>query len=48
MNKNDLFPLASVITPNVNEAFALLGEDVDKDRLEDCAVTLHALGPVLE
>ena len=43
--KNELFPLASVITPNVNEAFALLGEEVDQERVEDCAVTLHALGP---
>jgi hydroxymethylpyrimidine/phosphomethylpyrimidine kinase len=43
--KNELFPLASVITPNVSEAFALLDEEVDVDRLEDCAVTLHALGP---
>jgi hydroxymethylpyrimidine/phosphomethylpyrimidine kinase len=43
--KNELFPLASVITPNVNEAFALLGEGADEDRVEDCAVTLHALGP---
>jgi hydroxymethylpyrimidine/phosphomethylpyrimidine kinase len=43
--KSELFPLASVITPNVNEAFALLGEEVDEGRIEDCAVTLHALGP---
>jgi hydroxymethylpyrimidine/phosphomethylpyrimidine kinase len=43
--KNELFPLASAITPNINEAFALLGEEVDEDRVEDCAVTLHALGP---
>jgi hydroxymethylpyrimidine/phosphomethylpyrimidine kinase len=43
--KNELFALASVITPNVSEAFALLDEEVDVDRLEDCAVTLHALGP---
>lgn len=43
--KNELFPLATAITPNVNEAFALLGEEVDKDMIEDCAVTLHALGP---
>jgi hydroxymethylpyrimidine/phosphomethylpyrimidine kinase len=43
--KNELFPLASVITPNVNEAFALLGESVDEDRIEDCAVTLRELGP---
>lgn len=43
--KNELFPLASVITPNVNEAFALLDEEADEDRIEDCAVTLHELGP---
>lgn len=43
--KNELFPLATAITPNVNEAFALVGEDVDEERMEDCAVTLHALGP---
>ncbi|MBA2344349.1 MAG: bifunctional hydroxymethylpyrimidine kinase/phosphomethylpyrimidine kinase [Rubrobacter sp.] len=43
--KNDLFPLATAITPNVNEAFALVGEEVDEERIEDCAVTLHALGP---
>ena len=43
--KNALFPLATVMTPNVNEAFALLGEEVDENRIEDCAVTLHALGP---
>jgi hydroxymethylpyrimidine/phosphomethylpyrimidine kinase len=43
--KNELFPLAAAITPNVNEAFALVGEEVDEARMEDCAVTLHALGP---
>ncbi len=43
--KNELFPLATVITPNVSEAFALLGEEVDEARAEDCALTLHALGP---
>jgi len=43
--KNALFPLATAITPNVNEAFALVEEEVDEDRIEDCAVTLHALGP---
>ncbi len=43
--KNELFPLAAVITPNVNEAFALVGEPVDEGRIEDCAVTLHDLGP---
>jgi hydroxymethylpyrimidine/phosphomethylpyrimidine kinase len=43
--KNELFPLATVITPNLNEAFALVGEEVDEERIEDCAVTLHSLGP---
>jgi hydroxymethylpyrimidine/phosphomethylpyrimidine kinase len=43
--KNALFPLATAITPNANEAFALVGEEVDEDRIEDCALTLHALGP---
>ncbi|MGI9050081.1 MAG: bifunctional hydroxymethylpyrimidine kinase/phosphomethylpyrimidine kinase [Rubrobacteraceae bacterium] len=43
--KNELFPLATAITPNVNEAFALLGEEKDEEHIEDCAVTLHALGP---
>ncbi|MEW6636248.1 MAG: bifunctional hydroxymethylpyrimidine kinase/phosphomethylpyrimidine kinase [Actinomycetota bacterium] len=43
--KAELFPLAKVITPNVNEAFALLDEEVDEDRIEDCAVTLRGLGP---
>jgi hydroxymethylpyrimidine/phosphomethylpyrimidine kinase len=43
--KNELFPLADAITPNINEAFALIDEGVDEDRVEDCAVTLHALGP---
>ena len=43
--KNGLLPLATVITPNVDEAFALVGEEVDEDRMEDCAVTLRALGP---
>ena len=45
-SKNELFPLATVITPNVNEAFALLGEEMDENRIEDCAMTLYALGPV--
>jgi hydroxymethylpyrimidine/phosphomethylpyrimidine kinase len=43
--KNELFPLATAITPNINEAFALLGEKPDEERIEDCAVTLHSLGP---
>ena len=42
--KNELFPLATAITPNINEAFALLGEKPDEARIEDCAVTLHSLG----
>jgi hydroxymethylpyrimidine/phosphomethylpyrimidine kinase len=43
--KNELFPLATVITPNINEAFALLGEKLDEDVVKDCAVTLYSLGP---
>ena len=43
--KTELFPLATAITPNFREAFALLGEDPDEDHVEDCAVTLQALGP---
>ena len=42
--KDELFPLARVLTPNVNEAFALLGEPVDEARIEDCAAALHDLG----
>lgn len=45
--KNGLIPLATVVTPNVHEAFALVGEEVDEERMEDCAVTLHALGPAV-
>ena len=43
--KRELFPLATVVTPNVNEAFALLGETVDEEKIEDCAAALHELGP---
>jgi hydroxymethylpyrimidine/phosphomethylpyrimidine kinase len=43
--ERELFPLATVITPNVSEAFALIGEEVDEDRLEDCARALHSFGP---
>lgn len=43
--KNELFPLATVITPNVNEAFALLGKEVDENRVEEAARELHELGP---
>jgi hydroxymethylpyrimidine/phosphomethylpyrimidine kinase len=43
--KTGLFPLAKVVTPNIDEAFAFVGEELDEDRVEDCAVTLHSLGP---
>lgn len=41
----EIFPLARVLTPNVNEAFALIGEPVDEARIEDCAAALYELGP---
>ena len=45
--KNELFPLATVITPNLNEAFALAkpGEEVEEKNVRDCARALRALGP---
>lgn len=43
--KSDLFPLARAITPNLNEAFAILGADVDESRVEEAAIDLHSLGP---
>lgn len=43
--RNELIPLATAITPNLNEAFALLGEDVDESRARECARELHGLGP---
>ena len=45
--KEELFPLATVITPNINEAFALAlpGEEVDEDRLEECVRELYSMGP---
>lgn len=43
--KTELVPLARVVTPNANEAFALLDEPVDEDRMEECAAALHELGP---
>ncbi len=43
--KDELFPLARVLTPNVNEAFALLGEPVDEARIEEGAAALYELGP---
>ena len=42
--KTELFPLARVVTPNANEAFALLGEPFDEEKVEDCAVALRDLG----
>ena len=41
----ELFPLARVLTPNVNEAFAILGEPVDEGRIEEAAAALLELGP---
>jgi hydroxymethylpyrimidine/phosphomethylpyrimidine kinase len=43
--REELFPAATAITPNANEAFALLGEERDEDRIEDCARALYELGP---
>lgn len=43
--RKDLFPLATAVTPNVNEAFALLGAERDDDRIEEAAIELHSLGP---
>lgn len=40
-----LFPLATVITPNANEAFAILGAARDEDLIEEAAIELHSLGP---
>jgi hydroxymethylpyrimidine/phosphomethylpyrimidine kinase len=42
---SELLPLADAITPNVQEAFALIGERVDEGRLRECAVELKDLGP---
>lgn len=43
--KSELFPLAAVITPNLNEAFAALGAEVDESRVEEVAIELHSFGP---
>ena len=43
--REELLPLATAITPNANEAFALLQTNRDESRLEDCARELHRLGP---
>lgn len=41
----ELFPLARVLTPNANEAFAILGEPVEEGRIEDAAAAIYELGP---
>ncbi|MBA2693760.1 MAG: bifunctional hydroxymethylpyrimidine kinase/phosphomethylpyrimidine kinase [Rubrobacter sp.] len=43
--KSDLLPLATAITPNLNEAFAILGSDVDEGRVEEAAIELRSFGP---
>jgi hydroxymethylpyrimidine/phosphomethylpyrimidine kinase len=43
--RRDLLPLSTVITPNLNEAFALLGETIDEIRIRECARELYNLGP---
>jgi hydroxymethylpyrimidine kinase/phosphomethylpyrimidine kinase len=44
--KEELLPLAQVITPNLFEAEGLTGQKVETlDEMEDAARTLHALGP---
>jgi hydroxymethylpyrimidine/phosphomethylpyrimidine kinase len=43
--RKELFPLARVITPNASEAFALLGEEADEGKIEECAAALYELGP---
>lgn len=43
--RTELFPLATVVTPNVNEAFAILGSERDEDRIEEAAIELHSFGP---
>jgi len=43
--RTELFPLARVVTPNVGEAFAILGEPADERRVEEAAAALHELGP---
>lgn len=42
----DLFPLATVVTPNLYEASALVGRDIQTvDEMKWAAEELHALGP---
>ena len=41
-----IFPLASVVTPNLHEAGALVGDEVDSlDGMKAAARALHSLGP---
>jgi hydroxymethylpyrimidine/phosphomethylpyrimidine kinase len=42
--RQELFPLAAVITPNINEAFALLGAEVDEGRVREAAAELRSFG----
>ena len=43
---NELFPLAAVVTPNLDEAALLLGREIEGiDDLDDAARDLLALGP---
>ncbi len=41
----ELLPLADVVTPNIPEAFALIGEEPDETRVAECAKRIKALGP---
>jgi len=43
--KERLFPLATIITPNVPEAEELLGRTISEDEIEEACRELHALGP---
>ncbi|WP_319437096.1 bifunctional hydroxymethylpyrimidine kinase/phosphomethylpyrimidine kinase [Mycobacterium sp. RTGN5] len=44
--RTDLFPLASLVTPNLDEVRLLVGIDVvDEQTQRDAAKALHALGP---
>ncbi len=44
--RTELFPLASLVTPNLDEVRLLVGIDVVDDRTQrDAAEALHALGP---
>jgi hydroxymethylpyrimidine/phosphomethylpyrimidine kinase len=44
--KNELFPLATIITPNIPEAEALLGCSIESfESMQQAAVDLNKLGP---